>query len=64
MVKRSTSGSLYFWRYTLWNIRFLTCPQTSLKQVIEVKNHNFFIEDPNFVQIITVERGKYVVSYV
>jgi hypothetical protein len=24
---------IYFWRYTLWKIGFLTSPETSLKQV-------------------------------
>jgi hypothetical protein len=55
MVKILASGSLYFWRYTLWNIGFLTSPETSLKQVFQVKNHNFFIEDPNYMRPILVE---------
>jgi hypothetical protein len=32
-----SSGSLYFRRYTLWNIGVLTSPGTSLKKVFRVK---------------------------
>jgi hypothetical protein len=37
VVQISASGSLYFQRYTLWKIWFLTSPITSLKQVFRVK---------------------------
>jgi hypothetical protein len=34
LVKNPSSGSLYFHRYTLWKIGFLTSPLTSLKEVL------------------------------
>jgi hypothetical protein len=37
VVKKSTCGSLYFWRYTPWKIGFVANPETSLKQVFRVK---------------------------
>jgi hypothetical protein len=37
VVKNSTCGSLYFWRYTPWKIGFVASPETSLKQVFRVK---------------------------
>jgi hypothetical protein len=36
-------GSLYFWRYNLFKLRFLTSPETSLKQVfLEFSLPDFF----------------------
>jgi hypothetical protein len=37
MVKNSACGSLYFWSYTMWKIGFVASPETSLKQVFQVK---------------------------
>jgi hypothetical protein len=37
VVKNSSCGSLYFWRYTPWKIGFVASPETSLKQVFRVK---------------------------
>jgi hypothetical protein len=37
VVKNSSCGSLYFWRYTPWKIGFVASPETSLKQVFQVK---------------------------
>jgi hypothetical protein len=37
MVKNSSCGSLYFWRYTPWKIGFVASPETSLKHVFWVK---------------------------
>jgi hypothetical protein len=37
VVQVSTCGSLYFCSYTLWKIRFVVSPKTSLKQVFGVK---------------------------
>jgi hypothetical protein len=37
LVKNSSCGSLYFWRYTPWKIGFVASPETSLKQVFRVK---------------------------
>jgi hypothetical protein len=37
MVKKLSCGSLYFWSYTPWKIRFVASPETSQKQVFRVK---------------------------
>jgi hypothetical protein len=37
LVKNSSCGSLYFWRYTLWKIGCVASPETNLKQVFRVK---------------------------
>jgi hypothetical protein len=37
LVKNSSCGSLYFWSYTLWKIGFVASPETSQKQVFQVK---------------------------
>jgi hypothetical protein len=37
VVKNSSCGSLYFWSYTLWKIGFVASPETSQKQVFQVK---------------------------
>jgi hypothetical protein len=37
VVKNSSCGSFYFWRYTLWKIGFVASPETSIKQVFRVK---------------------------
>jgi hypothetical protein len=36
-IKNSSCGSLNFWSYTPWKIGFLASPETSLKQVFQVK---------------------------
>jgi hypothetical protein len=59
VVKISASGSLYFQRYTLWKIRFLTSPITSLKQVFWVKLSYILHEDPNLVRLVSFERGQF-----
>jgi hypothetical protein len=38
VVKNSNCGSLHFWRYTPSKIGFVASPETSLKQVFQVKN--------------------------
>jgi hypothetical protein len=37
LVNNSACGSLYFSRYTPWKIGFVACPETSQKQVFQVK---------------------------
>jgi hypothetical protein len=37
MVNNSACGSLYFWSYTPWKIGFVASPETSQKQVFQVK---------------------------
>jgi hypothetical protein len=37
VVQISACGSLYFWSYTPWKIGFVASPETSLKQVFQVK---------------------------
>jgi hypothetical protein len=37
VVKNSSCGSLYFWSYTPWKIGFVASPETSQKQVFQVK---------------------------
>jgi hypothetical protein len=37
MVNNLSCGSLYFWSYTSWKIGFVASPETSQKQVFQVK---------------------------
>jgi hypothetical protein len=37
VIKISTCGLLYFWSYTPWKIGFVASPETSLKDVFQVK---------------------------
>ena len=37
VVKNSSFGSFYFWSYTLWKIGLVASPETSQKQVFQVK---------------------------
>jgi hypothetical protein len=37
VVKKLSCGSFYFWSYTPWKIGFVASPETSLKQVFQLK---------------------------
>jgi hypothetical protein len=43
MVKISSFGSLYSWKYTLWKLGFLISPKTSLKQG--------FLENQSYIKL-------------
>jgi hypothetical protein len=64
VVQISASGSLYFHRYTLWKIGFLTSPITILKHVFQVKMSYILQEDPNSVRLVSFERGTSLVFWV
>jgi hypothetical protein len=48
--KNSSCGSFYFGSYIPWKIGFVASPETSQKQVFQVKSHKLFITDPNLVR--------------
>jgi hypothetical protein len=50
MIQISSCGLFYFCSYMPWKIGFVDSPETSLKQVFQVKSHKLFIRDPNSIR--------------